>query len=124
MAKSINLKLIVLMAAAVILVSSAGRAVEPCCTVPDNGTGTAGLPPMGCTYQSYYDHWEIVDGLPGVIRQLTHAEYRMRAGAAFALGKIGDKQALAPFFMARKSSSSLSLSIIRITATSGAFCLI
>ncbi len=47
---------------------------------------------------------EIVDGLPGVIRQLTHTEYRMRAGAAFALGKIGDKQALAPLIKALNDS--------------------
>ena len=33
-----------------------------CCTVPDNGSGTATLPALGCSYLGNYMH--IVDGLP------------------------------------------------------------
>ncbi|OQX76974.1 MAG: hypothetical protein B6D61_07955, partial [Bacteroidetes bacterium 4484_249] len=33
------------------------------CVVPDNGTGTATLPPIGCQYQSV-DPFMIIDGLP------------------------------------------------------------
>jgi len=64
MVRSINFKSIVLIAAAGLLSLAAGRAMGQCCIVPDNGSGTAELPPAGCTYQSYYDHWEIIDGLP------------------------------------------------------------
>lgn len=64
MVRSIYFKSIVLIAAAGILCLGAGRAMGQCCIVPDNGTGTASLPPDGCTYQSYHDHWEIIDGLP------------------------------------------------------------
>ena len=64
MARSVSFRLTLLTAAAVILVSGSGRADEPCCTVPDNGTGTATLPPIGCTYQSHFEPWEIIDGLP------------------------------------------------------------
>ena len=36
------------------------------CVIPDNGTGTADLPPLGCQYQSLDDVWYIIDGLlPG-----------------------------------------------------------
>ncbi|MCP4166137.1 MAG: hypothetical protein GY759_09620 [Chloroflexi bacterium] len=38
--------------------------VGDACVVPDNGTGTADLPPDGCQYQSLDDVWRIVDGLP------------------------------------------------------------
>jgi hypothetical protein len=34
------------------------------CVVPDNGTGTADLPPAGCDYQSPDEYWMIIDGLP------------------------------------------------------------
>ncbi len=33
------------------------------CLVPDNGSGTANLPPVGCQYTSAYDNMRIVDGL-------------------------------------------------------------
>lgn len=63
MGKSINIKSIVLIIVAAMLPSLVGRAGEPCCTVPDN-LGTANLPPMGCTYQSYWEPWEITNRLP------------------------------------------------------------
>ncbi|MFW9817842.1 MAG: hypothetical protein ACFFEW_18145, partial [Candidatus Thorarchaeota archaeon] len=34
------------------------------CVVPDNGTGTADLPPVGCEYVDPYADWMIIDGLP------------------------------------------------------------
>jgi len=34
------------------------------CIVPDNGTGTATLPPIGCDYSSQDEVWYIIDGLP------------------------------------------------------------
>jgi len=34
------------------------------CIVPDNGSGTADLPPMGCEYASIGEKWMIIDGLP------------------------------------------------------------
>jgi len=34
------------------------------CVVPDNGTGTATLPPIGCEYSSPDEVYEIWDGLP------------------------------------------------------------
>jgi len=34
------------------------------CVVPDNGSGTADLPPIGCQYQSPDDKWMITGGLP------------------------------------------------------------
>jgi len=34
------------------------------CVVPDNGTGTVTMPPIGCGYVSPTDFHEIVDGLP------------------------------------------------------------
>jgi len=34
------------------------------CIVPDNGTGTATLPPMGCDYYPPDDVYNIIDGLP------------------------------------------------------------
>jgi hypothetical protein len=34
------------------------------CVVPDNGTGTVTLPPMGCEFMSPDEMFEIIDGLP------------------------------------------------------------
>ena len=34
------------------------------CVVPDNGTGTATLPPVGCEYTSPGDVFKIIDGFP------------------------------------------------------------
>ena len=34
------------------------------CTQPDNGTGTATLPPIGCEYMSPDEVFMIIDGLP------------------------------------------------------------
>lgn len=34
------------------------------CTMPDNGAGTADLPPAGCSYQSPDEYYRIIDGLP------------------------------------------------------------
>ena len=42
----------------------AGGGSGGACIVPDNGTGTADLPPVGCVYQSPDDRWMIIDGLP------------------------------------------------------------
>ncbi|MCP4706390.1 MAG: hypothetical protein GY865_17465, partial [candidate division Zixibacteria bacterium] len=36
----------------------------PGCVIPDNGSGTANLPPLGCQYESLDDVWMIIDGLP------------------------------------------------------------
>jgi len=36
----------------------------PVCVVPDDGTGTATLPPAGCPYLSPADFHKIIDGLP------------------------------------------------------------
>ena len=34
------------------------------CIVPDNGSGTADLPPDGCQYEALGEKWMIIDGLP------------------------------------------------------------
>ena len=34
------------------------------CIVPDNGAGTADLPPVGCIYDTPFDDMRIIDGLP------------------------------------------------------------
>jgi len=34
------------------------------CELPDNGTGTATLPPIGCEYESPDEKWMIINGLP------------------------------------------------------------
>lgn len=34
------------------------------CIVPDNGAGTADLPPVGCIYNTPFDDMRIIDGLP------------------------------------------------------------
>ena len=34
------------------------------CIEPDNGTGTATLPPIGCDYDNPDEKWMIIDGLP------------------------------------------------------------
>ena len=36
----------------------------PNCALPDNGSGTADLPPVGCQYIAPYDVMYIIDGLP------------------------------------------------------------
>ncbi len=64
-----------------------------CCTVPDNGSGTANLPPDGCTYASYTDTYHIIDGLPpgttieieGVIRNFINV---VRTGGGTLGGEI------------------------------------
>ena len=43
---------------------SAGALAGEACVVPDNGAGTITLPPMGCTYTSPDEVYEIIDGLP------------------------------------------------------------
>ncbi|MHC4742796.1 MAG: hypothetical protein ACYS8Z_12840, partial [Planctomycetota bacterium] len=63
MSRSINIRLTVLLVMGAIFTSSVGHGAEPCCTVPDT-MGTAELPPMGCTYQSYWEPWEITNRLP------------------------------------------------------------
>lgn len=39
-------------------------AAAAACTVPDNGSGTANLPPEGCAYTSPNGDMQIIDGLP------------------------------------------------------------
>ncbi len=34
------------------------------CEIPDDGTGTIPLPPIGCDYLSPDNVWKIIDGLP------------------------------------------------------------
>lgn len=46
------------------MLGSAGLAAAAPCEVPDNGTGTVTLPPIGCDYLSPADVHVIVDGLP------------------------------------------------------------
>ena len=36
----------------------------PTCALPDNGSGTANLPPVGCEYIAPHDVMRIIDGLP------------------------------------------------------------
>jgi hypothetical protein len=43
--------------------ASPGLASPPC-TVADNGTGTANLPPQGCGYDDDTDSFKIINGLP------------------------------------------------------------
>ncbi|MCD4748595.1 MAG: hypothetical protein K8R59_04400 [Thermoanaerobaculales bacterium] len=47
-----------------ILLLMTGLALATPCVVPDNGAGTATLPPLGCDYTSQTDVYEIIDGLP------------------------------------------------------------
>ena len=41
-----------------------GQPAPPQCVLPDNGTGTVDLPPVGCGYLSPADVHKIIDGLP------------------------------------------------------------
>jgi len=41
-----------------------GQPAPPQCVLPDNGTGTVDLPPVGCGYLSPDDVHKIIDGLP------------------------------------------------------------
>ncbi|UCD16672.1 MAG: hypothetical protein JSV44_09445, partial [Candidatus Zixiibacteriota bacterium] len=36
----------------------------PGCIIPDNGSGSANMPPVGCEYISPDERWMIIDGLP------------------------------------------------------------
>jgi hypothetical protein len=55
---------VLLLAVPLLLTAGAARAqTPPCCTVPDNGTGTADLPPT-CPPDGYRGHITMIDGLP------------------------------------------------------------
>jgi hypothetical protein len=41
-----------------------GQPAPPACALPDNGTGTVDLPPLGCGYLSPDDVHKIINGLP------------------------------------------------------------
>jgi hypothetical protein len=58
------LKLPALVSALVALCVGQVWAGRPPCEVPDNGSGTVDLPPMGCGYLSPQDVHMIIDGLP------------------------------------------------------------
>ncbi len=47
-----------------VIFSSAGFAGEAC-ILPDNGSGTATLPPLGCEYSTPNEPFMIINGLPG-----------------------------------------------------------
>jgi hypothetical protein len=55
---------------------------DDACVVPDDGTGTAELPPPGCDYVSPGDAYRIIDGLPPG----TTIELDPRHTAFFCLG--------------------------------------
>jgi hypothetical protein len=59
--------------------------LSPACTVPDNGSGTATLPPAGCDYLSPTDVHQIISGLPaGTTIQLgaIHKDFACGGGTA------------------------------------------
>jgi len=57
--------IILVAAAAVFIATPMTLFAGQCCTLPDNGTGTADLPPEGCEYiSSPDDNWMIIEGLP------------------------------------------------------------
>jgi hypothetical protein len=65
MVTSIKFTPIALIAAlGVLILAPASVMGSSLCVVPDNGTGTITLPPMGCEYTSPYEDFEIIDGLP------------------------------------------------------------
>lgn len=50
-----------------VLAAGPGEAEPPgrsFCSVPDDGTGTGGVPPLGCSYISPMEYFMIIDGLP------------------------------------------------------------
>lgn len=57
-------RLILPIALAALTLAGAPAWGQTTCTVPDNGTGTVDLPPMGCGYVSPQDLHEMIDGLP------------------------------------------------------------
>ncbi len=62
------------------------------CVVPDNGTGTASLPPAGCPYVSPADVHRIIDGLPaGTTIELAavHRDFVCNAGAVIGVCSFG-----------------------------------
>ena len=50
--------------AIVLLLTCVGVLAGEACVVPDNGTGTITLPPMGCEYPSPEEVYQIIEGLP------------------------------------------------------------
>jgi len=57
-----NQKTVVVIAGVLLVLSAVAAGLS--CEVPDNGTGTATLPPVGCDYLSPYDVFRIIEGLP------------------------------------------------------------
>ncbi len=49
--------------AATMLLAAATASAQPCCSLPDNGTGTADLPPS-CPPTGYLGTLQVIDGLP------------------------------------------------------------
>ncbi len=49
---------------AIFILSASSFIHAQSCEIPDNGTGTVTLPPMGCEYTSPDEVWMIIDGLP------------------------------------------------------------
>jgi len=59
---NVNHKTVVVIAGVLLVLSAVAAGLS--CQVPDNGTGTATLPPVGCDYTSPYDVFRIIEGLP------------------------------------------------------------
>lgn len=63
--RTLKLKFAMIWALAILIgVSAVPGIAGEVCVVPDNGTGTATLPPMGCEYTSPDGVFKIIDGLP------------------------------------------------------------
>lgn len=61
---SVKSKPAVLTATVIVLALSAVALAADSCVVPDNASGTATLPPMGCQYICPGEPFKIVEGLP------------------------------------------------------------
>ena len=64
MCTSIKFKSLFMFAVTALLIASADVSIGKSCIVPDNGTGTITLPPMGCEFTSPDEKFMIIEGLP------------------------------------------------------------
>jgi len=88
----VNHSLVILFAALGLAAAGPHQAAAQggCCVVPDNGAGTAAIPPLGCSYQG---HMEIVDGLPpGSTIQINTTITAFSHGPAGLGGGLGGTQ--------------------------------
>jgi hypothetical protein len=63
-----------------------GQPAPPACVLPDDGTGTVSLPPVGCGYLSPDDVHKIIDGLPAGTTIRLGAEHQDFFGITTAPG--------------------------------------